>query len=362
MKRSVSPESRPAYLRLYEKLRGDIVRGVYPYGGKLPSKRVAADEAGVSVITAEHAYAILCDEGYIEARERSGYFVIFRRDDGFASPAAATAAPTPAADRSVRPAFPFSVLTKAMRAVMSDAGPAIMERSPGEGLPQLREAIALYLARSRGIRTEADRIIVGAGAEYLYRLVVDLLGRDRLYAIEAPSYMMIERMYLACGAAYEMLPLGKDGIKSRDLWAAKADVLHISPYRSFPSGVTASASKRHEYLRWAEKPGRYIVEDDFESEFSVSRKPEETLISNTTRDNVIYINSFSQTISPSFRAGYMVLPRHLADQYGEKLGFYACTVPTFEQLVLERLLTGGDFERHINRVRRQKRRELAADK
>ena len=157
-----------------------------------------------------------------------------------------------------------------------------------------------------------------------------------------------------------MLPLGADGIDSFALSGCSADVLHITPYRSFPSGVTASASKRHEYLRWA-ADGRYLIEDDFESEFSVSRKPEETLFAHTDRDNVLYLNTFSKTISPSIRAGYLVLPRHLTSVFRQKLGFYSCTVPTFMQYVLAQLLTDGDFERHINRVRRKKRREMLGD-
>ncbi|MBO5355244.1 MAG: hypothetical protein J6B09_04165 [Clostridia bacterium] len=162
-----------------------------------------------------------------------------------------------------------------------------------------------------------------------------------------------------CGARYEMLPLGSDGIESAALWASDADVLHISPYRSFPSGITATASKRHEYLRWASSGERYIVEDDFVSEFSVSKKPEETLFSHTVCENVIYMNTFSRTISPALRVGYMVLPKRLAEIFEQKLGFYSCTVPTFEQLLLARLISSGDFERHVNRTRRKKRRELS---
>ena len=155
---------------------------------------------------------------------------------------------------------------------------------------------------------------------------------------------------------YELLPLGQDGIESRALTASEADVLHITPYRSFPSGVTASVSKRHEYLRWASGAGRYIVEDDFESEFSLSGKPWETIFSHSRGDNVIYLNSFSKTISPALRVAYMVLPVHLVEEFRHRLGFYSCTVPTFEQFVLTYLLSDGDFERHIHRVRRQKRR------
>lgn len=138
----------------------------------------------------------------------------------------------------------------------------------------------------------------------------------------------------------------------------EADIPHTTPYRSYPSGVTATASKRHEYIRWSEKNNRYIIEDDFESEFAVSTKPTETLFALSENDNVIYLNTFSKTISPSLRIGYMVIPKHLVEAFNEKLGFYSCTVPTFMQYVLTELINNGDFERHINRVRRKKRKEI----
>ena len=354
-------DEAPAYLQLYRQIRDDIVKGVYPYNTKLPSKRLISDEVGVSTVTTEHAYALLCDEGYVEAKERSGYFVIFRTDDGFAASASQkiTYAPPIRRHADTTEGFPFSVLTKAMRGVMNDFGEAILRKSPNAGCSELCEAIGQYLERSRGILADASQIVIGSGSEYLYSLIVELLGRERLYAIELPSYQKIEQVYHACGARYEMLPLGGDGIESTALWASDADVLHISPYRSFPSGITATASKRHEYLRWASSGERYIVEDDFESEFSVSKKPEETLFSHTVCENVIYMNTFSRTISPALRVGYMVLPKRLAEIFEQKLGFYSCTVPTFEQLLLARLISSGDFERHVNRTRRKKRRELS---
>ncbi len=347
------------YLQLYSQMRSKIVAGVYPFGCKLPSKRTLAAEAGVSVVTAEHAYALLCDEGYIEPRQRSGYFVCFRTDDGFAAAPTGNAPVVQPHHPSDTPEFPFSVLARTMRSVISDHGSAVLERSPNSGCIQLRHAIARYLARSRGIAADPEQIIIGAGAEHLYSLVVLMLGKDRRYAIESPSYPMIRQVYRCADVALKMLPLGKDGIESPALRACSADVLHISPYRSFPSGVTASASKRHEYLRWASGGQRYIVEDDFESEFSVSRKPEETLYSLTTRENVIYLNSFSKTVSPSLRVGYMVLPKALLPVFDKAAGFYSCTVSTYIQLVLATLLENGDFERHINRVRRKKRKALS---
>ena len=348
----------PAYQQLYLQVREDIINGIYPVGSKLPSKRTLSLDCNTSTVTVEHAYALLCDEGYIEARERSGYFVIFQADDGFVS------APTSNIIRRSHPNnhietntdFPFSVLAKTMRKVISDAEAGMLERSPNLGTLELREAIRTYLAQNRGVLANSEQIVIGSGSEHLYTLLVELLGRECMYAIESPSYKKIEQVYKASDVRLEKLLLTHDGIDSAALKKCSADILHISPYRSYPSGVTATASKRHEYVRWAEQGERYIIEDDFESEFSVSRKPEETLFSHSLRDNVIYMNTFSKTVSPSFRIGYMVLPKTLAKKYEEKLGFLSCTVPTYLQLVLAELITNGDFERHINRVRRLKRK------
>ena len=360
MKYSIHDQTgEPAYLQLYHQLREDIANGVYPPLSKLPSKRTLAHDTGVSIITAAHAYELLCDEGYIEARERSGYIVIFRAGDVFASPKERATHLFPTATHSdTKTEFPFSVLAKAMRTVISNMGESILDRSPNIGTMELRSAISEYLKRNRGIAADTEQIVIGSGSEYLYDLIVGLLGRDQLFAIESPSYKMIEQVYTAAGLTIEKLPLGSDGIDSTHLKNCRANVLHISPYRSYPSGVTASASKRHEYLQWA-SDGKIIIEDDFESEFSVSRKAEETLFSHTTQDNVIYMNTFSMTISPSLRVGYMILPKHLAAVFQEKLGFYSCTVPTYMQYVLAELISSGDFERHINRVRRAKRKELS---
>jgi len=362
MKYLINKNDRPVYLQIYRLIRSDITSGIYPYNTKLPSIRLLSEELSVSSVTVEHAYSLLCDEGYIESRERCGFIVVFRNDNSFAAFSNKHIKKIPIDQNSKRdyPDFPLSVLTKTMRKIISDTseGTGLLERSPNPGTLELRDAIGSYLARNRGIIADANQIVIGSGSEHLYTLLVELLGRERVYAIENPSYKKIEQVYKVSGVYLEKLPLSYDGIDSVSLAASSADVLHISPYRSFPSGVTATASKRHEYLRWAEKNNRYIIEDDFESEFSVSRKNEETLFSHSRKDNVIYMNTFSKTISPAFRIGYMVLPKKLADEYEEKLGFFSCTVPTFEQLVVAELISNGSFERHINRVRRVKRSEL----
>lgn len=360
MKYVILKETRiPAYLQLYRQVRDDIINQIYPHNTKLPSKRLLADELGVSTVTVEHAYALLCDEGYVEARQRSGFVVIFRESDGFsASSEHHTEHAEYHADQHY-PDFPLSVLSKTMRKVLTDHGELLLEKSPNCGIFELRDAIRRYLARNRGIQSSVEQIIIGSGSEYLYRLIVDLLGRHRVYAIESPSYKKIEQVYGASEITYDALPLSTSGIDSKALEETSADVLHTTPYRSYPSGVTATASKRHEYVRWSKQGKRYIIEDDFESEFSVLTKPTETLFSLSDSDNVIYLNTFSKTISPSLRIGYMVIPNHLVNDFHKKLGFYSCTVPTFMQYVLAELINNGDFERQINRVRRSKRKELS---
>ena len=347
-----------AYLQLYRLLKQDIIAGVYKSGSKMPSKRIIAAETGVSTITAEHAYALLIDEGYIDTKERSGYFVIFSKDGGFAK--TTTSIKRKAEEHDIASeqteTFPPSVLSKIMRKVISEDLTHPLKKAENIGLIELRQTLKEYLYKNRGIKTTPERIIIGSGSEFLYGKVIELLGRDKIYAIESPSYNKIEQVYKISGTQIEKLPLGKDGIISAALKKTKADILHITPYRSFPSGITASASKRHEYINWAEKNNRFIIEDDFESEFSVLTKPEETLFSMSQSDNIIYMNTFTKTISPAFRVGYMVIPEKLEALYKKKLGFYSCTVPTFEQLVLARMISNGDFERHINRVRRNKRK------
>ena len=347
--------TQSAYMQLYHQLRRDIVGGVYPLGTKLPSKRLIAGETGVSVITAEHALAILCDEGYLESRERSGFFVSYAARDCF--PVAEGERPHGAQSaHGAGETFPFPSLARTMRRVLSEYGESILIKSPNNGCAELRRAISAYLLRSRGIGVQPGQIVIGSGAEYLYGLIVQLLGRERIFALEDPSYDKIRRVYRANGVQCEMLRLGGDGIRSDELTRTRATVLHVTPFRSYPSSVTASAGKRSEYIRWAKERGGYIVEDDFDSEFSVSTKSEDTLFSLEPNGAVIYLNTFSRTIAPSMRVGYMVLPETLSERFRREIGFYSCTVPVFEQYVLAELIDSGDFERNINRIRRRRRR------
>lgn len=356
------------YLKLYNQLRNEILSGAYPYGTKLPSKRQLCDDMNISVITVEHAMELLEEEGYIESRERSGYYVSYREGDTFTvagtndtshkddAPHTVEAAIAPS---DISTYFPFGVYAKTIRHVLSSRGESILTKSPNKGTADLRHAISDYLARNRNVYVSPEQIVIGSGSEYLYGLIVQILGRNLIYGIEKPSYKKIEQVYMANDVTCRLLTLGKDGILSSELKKTDATVLHISPYRSYPSGVTANAAKRREYIRWASKTtGRYIIEDDFESEFTPSTKPQETVFSLANEENVIYINSFTKTIAPSIRIAYMVLPQKLLNIYEKRAGFYSCAVPTFDQYILAEFINSGDFERHINRVRRKNRQTL----
>lgn len=339
-----------AYMQLYNELKRDIISGELPLGSRLPSKRLLAGELGLSLVTVEHAYALLVDEGYAEARERSGYFAAFggvQRQE--------RALPVTHSEDSLSDVpedFPFSSLARVMRRVLSDYDRRILIKSPGSGCVELRSAIAAYLERSRGLTVSPEQIIVGSGAEYLYSMIVQLLGRDAVFAHESPCYSRILQVYQANGVRCMPLPIGEDGIISSALQSCDAGVLHVTPFNSYPSLITASASKRHEYAAWAVERCAYIVEDDYDSEFSSVTKYIDTIYS-LAPDRVIYLNTFSRTIMPSMRMAYMVLPESLLSRWQEKLGFYSCTVPVYEQYVLAEYINSGELERYINRRRRK---------
>lgn len=350
--------SNPAYLQLYHYFVQDIVSGIYPLNTRLPSKRIIAEETGISVITVEHAMDLLSEEGYIEPRQRSGYFVIYREADFQAVPEPGqTEWRTPHPQVHHVSAFPYTVLAKTMRKVLLDYGEEILIKSPNHGCMELRTEICSYLGRSRGIQVSPSQVIIGSGAEYLYGLVAQLFGAGCTFALENPSYEKIRKVYEAMGITCDMLTLSHDGILPSELKRTQATVLHVTPFHSYPSGISIGISQKREYLHWAKKRNAVIVEDNYDSELTVSSKPESPLFSMAKDENVIYMNTFSKTIAPSVRIGYMILPAGMVDDFNEKLGFYSCTVPLFEQYVLVELLQSGDYERHINRVRRKRREE-----
>jgi GntR family transcriptional regulator/MocR family aminotransferase len=346
------------YFTLYNTVKDKIIGGEYSAGHKLPSKRVCADQNGVSTVTVERAYAMLEDEGYIVSRQRSGYFVAAL--DLPAQPPVSHTAPLPhiKEDRVIPDErdFEYSAWLKTVRRVISERGEELFVKAPAKGCAVLRNAIADYLYRYRGMTADPHRIIIGSGSEQLYETVVKLLGRDMIYGIEDPSYSQIRAVYEGAGASVCPLRFGKEGIESSALRTAHFDVLHVTPFNSYPSGVTTSISKRYEYLKWAKSTKHYIVEDDFDSEFFMPGHPIRSLYSLDTEERVIYINTFSKSLSPSMRIGYMILPKELMSVYDERLGGLSCSVPVIDQYVLAQFINSGSFERHLNRMRRRMKR------
>lgn len=343
------------YYNLYKDVKNKILTGEFMAGTKLPSKRIMSDKTGYSLITIERAYFMLEDEGYIAPRQRSGYFVCDIK--GYIPPKNQNETMAinylPVADEYTVQDFEYSVWFKTIRKVISDNGDKLFVKAPNKGCSILRNAIADYLHRYRGMIAQPNNIVIGSGAEQLYETAAKILGRDKIYGIENPSYDQIRLAYEGMGASVCPLKMGANGITSQALNNSTFDVLHVTPFHSYPSGVTTSISKRYAYLKWAENTGNYIIEDDFDSEFFIPGHPIESLYSLDHFNHVIYINTFSKSLSPAMRIGYMILPDALLEKYDQILGNLSCSVPVLDQYILAEFISSGNFERHLNHMRRK---------
>lgn len=361
------------YEYLYRRIRGDILSGALAVGERLPSKRALAEHLGVSVITVEAAYQQLEAEGYVRARPRSGFFV---SQVGRGLPEGPSPADLPPVDVPPQPEpvwrldlktnrvdaarFPLAAWARLTRRVLAQEGPALLSPLPHQGLPALRRAICGDLRDYRGISASPEQIVVGAGAEYLYILLAQLLGRDAVLAVEDPGYPKIRQVYEKSGVRCVSLGLDGEGMNPAALRASGASAAHLSPAHQYPTGLVTPIRRRRELLRWAEERDGIIIEDDYDSELRFTGRPIPPLQGIDGGGRVAYLNTFSQTIAPSMRVGFLVLPPRLLEQYRRELDFYACTVPATEQLVLARFLEEGYYERHLSRMRTEYRSRRAA--
>lgn len=362
------------YEYLYKCIKNDILSSQLSPKEKLPSKRAFAKHLGVSTITVENAYNQLLAEGYIYSKPKSGFYV-----SSIVSPKlnlSRFSAPYQESENKAqnesfkidlvgsggKNSFPFKAWSKLMRETMLEKSEELTVNSPSVGVRELRNAIADYLYEFRGMHADPECIIIGAGTEYLYSLVIQLLGREKKYAVEDPGHLKISRIYKANNVSFDYIPLDRDGVDIKSLELSGASVLHISPSHHFPTGIVTPVKRRYEYLLWAEKEAdRYIIEDDYDSEFRFSGKPIPTLQSADKDERVIYMSTFSKSLSSTIRISYMVLPTHLMARYKNELSFYSCTVSNFEQYTLAAFIEKGFYEKHINRMRnyyRSRRDEL----
>lgn len=247
--------------------------------------------------------------------------------------------------------FPFSIWTKLMRHTMSENQALLLTKSPTAGIYSLRCAIAEHLLRFRGMHIQPEQIIIGAGTEYLYELIIKLIGRDKIYCVEDPGYHKLQRIYTDNGACCFSLPIDQQGMSVTALNAVRCDIIHISPSHHFPTGIITPVSRRYELLGWATSGQRYIIEDDYDTEFRLVGKPIPSLFSMDMSSKVIYMNTFSKSLTSTIRISYMVLPMPLMEEFNRRLGYLSCTVSTFEQYTLAEFINQGYFERHINRMR-----------
>ena len=374
------------YEHLYECIRKDVMNGILAPGSQLPSKRSFAKHLGISVITIENAYEQLMAEGYIYSIPKKGYYVenppesgwwgyvpVKKNEEPYTEFVASHHSPysqerehllsaaTPSKEKyfadflsnHTRPEnFPFSNWAKLMREVLTVENDALLTPPPSGGILPLRCAIAKHLLDFRGMHVQPEQIIIGAGTEYLYELLIQLLGRNKIVGLENPGYKKIGQIYGSNDVRCCYISINEDGPDMKELAKSQVDIMHLSPSHHYPTGIVTPISRRYELLGWAaSKEGRYIIEDDYDCEFRLLGKPIPALQSIDVTEKVIYMNTFTKSLASTIRISYMVLPKHLLQDFYEKLGFYACTVSNFEQYTLARFISEGYFEKHINRMR-----------
>lgn len=253
--------------------------------------------------------------------------------------------------------LPYSAWAKAVRQTLSDESAAsLAEAASAAGSPELRSAIADHLRQYRGMDVSPDQVVIGAGSQTLYQLLVQLLGRTRRYAVEDPGYPLLTRMYEQQDAQVAHIGLDDSGIDIDALEASDASVAHIMPSHQFPTGIVTTAARRRELLNWAREGDRYLIEDDYDSEFRMAGRPIPSLFGIDAAERVLYLNSFAKSLGAAFRMAYLVLPPQLAQRFRKQLGFYANTISPLDQLALARFIEQGHYDRHVNRLRTHARK------
>lgn len=360
------------YVFLYEKIRDDILDGKIRPNEKLPSKRTFANNLNVGVNTVANAYDQLLSEGYVYSSEKRGYFATDMQK--FHDIKINTSAPKPVipedepdffmdfrANRINLNNFPISTWNSCMRRAILDGGDNLYKTVPYNGIPRLRNAISSYLFKNKGMSVDPEHIFIGAGTEILLRKIFELFEKNVGVAMEETGLKALAKQADRLNIRVNVVPGDEDGMDAEQLSATDSSICYVMPANRFPTGRVIPIRKRMELFSWAyEKKDRYIIEDDYDSEFRYSGRMIVPMYAEDTKKRVIYINTFSKTMVPSLRISYMILPEKLALRYKETLGFYSCTVSSFEQYALAEFIETGAFERHINRMRNFYRKQRVA--
>ena len=351
------------YLDIYEEYVNKIKTNQIKANEKLPSKRNLADNKNVSLITIEKAYDQLLQEGYIYSIEKKGYYV-----NQIELTTNKKIINKPKEEKQIKykfdftstssgsDVFPFSAWSKTCRKVISNYSKELLLPCSYKGHETLRKAIAKHLNNYLGINVNHNQIIVSSGSESLYSLLINILGRDKRYALEDPGYKSIVNTYKEYGVNYNYIHLDDSGIRIDELNKVNPNVIHVSTNHHYPSGITMPIKRRYELLNYAISNNLIIIEDDYDIELRLKGKPISPLYS-LDNNHVIYMNTFSITLAPSFRIAYMILPDNLLKQYESKMKNTSCTVPVLDQLILADFISNGSFERLLNR-KKKKYREI----
>ena len=369
----LNPDSKlPIYEQLYSFIKTEIQEGRIRAQTKLPSKRKLSAYLNISQNTIQSAYDQLLQEGYITSYEKRGYYVNqiddlqkLKLQQSKESVTTADAADPVSYDFSYHgvdlPSFPFSIWRRLMKEVINEYDKELLQPGDSLGYSRLRAALASYLHQSRGVNCSMNRIVISSGTEMLFQILIQLFHTKAVYGIENPGYEKLNQLFTANRAMFESIAIDDKGMLPEAVEKSNANILCITPAHQFPSGQIMPINRRVRLLNWAnESPDRYLIEDDYDSEFKYSGKPVPALQGLDHNDKVIYMGSLSKSLSPTLRVSYMVLPSSLMKQYQKKLSYLLCPVPIMEQKVLCRFLEEGFFERHLSRMRTiyKRKREL----
>ena len=353
----------PLYEQIYQHIKREIQEGRITSGEKLPSSRSLCKYLEVSRSTVELAYEQLISEGYVEAVPCKGYFAaelegMYRLDVVPALVGAEEKTEKKEWKYDFTPngvdlnSFPYNVWRRLAKDSLLDDRAEMFRLGDSQGEYGLRSAISRYLYQARGVNAHPDQIIIGAGNDYLLMLLSTVIGQNHKVALENPTYKQAYRLFKSLSYDVCTVDMDEKGMKVANLKSSGADIAFVMPSHQYPLGIVMPMKRRMELLKWAAKdPARYIIEDDYDSEFWYQGRQAPTLYSMDGNGRVIYFNTFSKTLIPSLRISYMVLPYELAMRYGNGLSFYSGTVPSMEQYALAKFISEGYFERHINHMR-----------
>lgn len=351
------------YMQIYEYFKNEIINGTYKANTKLPSKRNLAKEYNISLNTVDNAYSKLLEEGFIYSKERQGFFVsdvgelyvldskpihITKEEENIEYDFSYS---------GVSEEFPYKIFKKISSNIFDNKD--ILEKVDYQGYLPLRTQISEYLDKSRGFKADPSQIVISSGSEYLFQIIFKLISGK--FGIEDPGYNMLSNIMDTNDINYEFIPVDKNGMDLTKLKKSKSDFCVITPAHQFPTGVIMNMQRRVELLNM--KKIKYVIEDDYDSEFKYSKRPVPALKSIDVNDKVIYIGSFSKSISPSFRVSFMVLPFDLVEKYNKIFKFFICPVSIMVQKMLTTFIEIGEFEKHLNRMRKiySKKRQLLID-